>query len=70
VTTAIVSVATMPLTAIWFMILGLPMVATAPVVVIALRPSVGLERLVGWLLSAGAGLSLGPLVYVGGALIY
>jgi len=68
-TAAVVSVATMPLTAIWFLVFGLPMVAAAPSILVALRPSVGRERTVTWLLSVGSGLLVGPLIYVGVAMI-
>jgi hypothetical protein len=66
---AIVSVATMPLTAIWFLVFGVAMVAASPLIVVALPSSVGRERLVAWCLSVGSGLFVGPLIYMGAALI-
>jgi hypothetical protein len=66
---AIGSVVSMPLTAIWFLVFGLAMVGASPLVAVALRSSASRGPIVSWLLSVGPGLSVGPLIYVGLALI-
>jgi hypothetical protein len=66
---AIGSVVTMPLTAIWFLVFGLAMVGASPLVAVAQRSSSSRESMVAWLLSVGSGLLVGPLIYVGLALI-
>ena len=62
---AVVSVVTMPLTAIWFLLLGTATVALAPLVAVARRSSSDRERTLVGGVGLGAGLLVGPLIYLG-----
>ena len=69
VVAAVVSVVTVPLTAIWFLLLGTATVALAPVVAVARRSSSDRERALVGGVGLGAGLLVGPAIYIGLALL-
>lgn len=66
---AAVSVVTMPLTAIWFLLLGAVILALASLVAVARRSSTDRARTVATGISLGAGLLVGPAMYLALALL-
>ena len=66
---AVASVVTMPLTAVWFLLFGTATIALAPLIAITRRSPSDRERTISGGISLGAGLLVGPLIYLGLALL-
>lgn len=67
--TALVSLLTMPITAIWFLLLAPIVAVVGAVLATAVRSHGGKERILVTAASVAVGLLAGPLVYLGLALI-